>query len=292
MRYIILPFLLLLNMHCFSQGIYAGLSTNSDYHFSFNSPFELVQADTNSTNMIELDLNNDGLKDIRISSTYYESYQWGQEKKIVLQSLNNTEIAITQNDSCYSIAIEQPTQYAFHIQPIHELSYYDLIDSNLNWIDTIATLSYDTWDVNYYPISAPISCNYESSLLIDTGYIAVRLLVEMDTVYSWLQLSMVDVNSCFIHGFASTQQELKLLNSKKENSLIIFPNPADTQMQISSEEQIQSIELKNYLGQTVKHFHIASDYASLNIQEYPPGFYILNIKRVDGGVTKRNFIIN
>lgn len=291
MKKLILLILLITSQSILAQGVYAGLNTNSDYHFSFNPPYELEPADTNSTNFIELDLNNDNINDIKISAYYFEGYQLAQEKRLTIENINNSQIAIGGSDTCYTFhdPPEYISEYAFHIDPAHKLEYLDVIDDILTWTDSVVTLSYNLWYMNYWPLSTPIYCNYQSGLLVDTGYIAVRLIEETDTIYSWIQLSDVDVNSCTIYSYACKTQPLNLIEQSPQ--LNLYPNPAKNQITLHSETQLHSVELINLLGKQIGKHQIDSNKCTIPVQNYPHGLYILNVIYSSGVTLNRKMII-
>jgi DNA-binding beta-propeller fold protein YncE len=70
----------------------------------------------------------------------------------------------------------------------------------------------------------------------------------------------------------------------EQNKFVVFPNPSnDGQIYVanSQNQTLETISIKNQLGQTVKEWQLnqASSLVPINIQELPAGIYILQISQ-------------
>ena len=74
-------------------------------------------------------------------------------------------------------------------------------------------------------------------------------------------------------------------NTSLENSIGVYPNPADTMLQITNTENhtIKSVTLFNILGKSV----LSTTSKTIDISTYPTGIYLIKITTEKGAVTKK-----
>ncbi|MDD2191908.1 MAG: T9SS type A sorting domain-containing protein [Bacteroidales bacterium] len=99
------------------------------------------------------------------------------------------------------------------------------------------------------------------------------------------------------HNYSSTVEDcitpLVGLNEIKleDNSIVLYPNPANNQVNISSENIINSIEVFNSLGQSVYKSNIKSREKIIDINSLSKGVYIIGVN-TDKGYIKKKLIKN
>ncbi len=119
----------------FGQGIYSGIWDDNCYHFDFDPDTIIYQPENNETNTLEIDLNGDGTNDFEFSTYYRYGAQWYWESRIMIEGLNQNQIAFSHLDSCMSADLTPIFVYTTYAP--QDLFYNELIDNNLNWTDSI-----------------------------------------------------------------------------------------------------------------------------------------------------------
>ncbi|MDY0054638.1 MAG: T9SS type A sorting domain-containing protein, partial [Bacteroidales bacterium] len=77
----------------------------------------------------------------------------------------------------------------------------------------------------------------------------------------------------------------------EDNSITIYPNPSNSEVNISSENIINSIEIFNSLGQRVYQSVVNSNTKTIDISSFVNGVYILGVI-TDNGVIRKKIIKN
>ena len=120
-----------------------------------------------------IDLNGDGINDIKLTAIYENGDQWYQRFYCKITPLNNNMVAISQFDSCFNYLT--PSVFQFLTPMAKSFSYNDSINKNSIWIDSTAYLAYYDDDANYIDCS-----NY--SFTTNTEYVGVKILIPTDTL--------------------------------------------------------------------------------------------------------------
>ncbi len=80
---------------------------------------------------------------------------------------------------------------------------------------------------------------------------------------------------------------LGLNNRLKNNTLIVFPNPASTKLTINSSNEITSARIYDITGRILTQFSIKSNSSTINVSQFNSGTYFLEIVTEKGkGVEK------
>jgi len=95
------------------------------------------------------------------------------------------------------------------------------------------------------------------------------------------------------YGIEDCYSPLLGLNDIKtyDNDVLIYPNPAKSEINISSESIINSIEIYNPLGQNVFQTKVNSKSKSIDINSLSKGIYIIGVN-TDKGYIKKKLIKN
>ena len=87
------------------------------------------------------------------------------------------------------------------------------------------------------------------------------------------------------------EQITLFVNSLPESSEIknlqLFPNPVNTEIKISAEEQLSQIELFNAQGLFLKSMSNAGFETTINTEDLPSGIYLVKIKSQYGSATRK-----
>ncbi|SMC32476.1 T9SS type A sorting domain-containing protein [Moheibacter sediminis] len=75
-------------------------------------------------------------------------------------------------------------------------------------------------------------------------------------------------------------------NNSNFNSIKIYPNPAESQLNIESKEIIKSVEIFNLSGQKIG----STKQNMVNVSSLPKGTYIIKVSTVNGNVNTQKFI--
>ncbi len=92
--------------------------------------------------------------------------------------------------------------------------------------------------------------------------------------------------------FENLAIEVAVQNPEKESALQIFPNPASKQITIDLEGQYDNIHLSiiNELGMEVKQQVLSNGQRTLNIEDLPTGFYMVELKTEKEQMVKKLII--
>ena len=83
--------------------------------------------------------------------------------------------------------------------------------------------------------------------------------------------------------------ELSVLDQHAdEASILMYPNPANSELYIESTEGMQEIQLVNALGQEIRHENIGgAQQHVLNVDQLNSGFYLVQVLTPHGVITKK-----
>ncbi len=94
---------------------------------------------------------------------------------------------------------------------------------------------------------------------------------------------MMDAGSAYI--FTNPNLGINDQNFLK-NSIKLYPNPTEDQLNIISEEKIQSVEVFNTSGQKI----VSTKQNVINVSLFPKGTYIVKVSTVSGKINTQKFI--
>ena len=99
-----------------------------------------------------------------------------------------------------------------------------------------------------------------------------------------LQYMADDISSCSNPYLSLEDMEIN------DNSITIYPNPARSEINISSERIINSIEIYNPLGQKVYQTMVNNKSKNIDINSFSKGIYIIGVN-TDKGYIKKKLIV-
>ncbi|MGD0711907.1 MAG: T9SS type A sorting domain-containing protein [Bacteroidales bacterium] len=75
------------------------------------------------------------------------------------------------------------------------------------------------------------------------------------------------------------------------NIISIYPNPSTDIINVTSDQNIETVKIINTIGQTVFESNIGSGYTQINTSEYKAGIYFIQVKNKVGIITKQLNVI-
>jgi hypothetical protein len=89
----------------------------------------------------------------------------------------------------------------------------------------------------------------------------------------------------------STVQQI---NTKPQTpNIAVFPNPATTTINITSQQNIQQIKLINQLGQTLQQFiNLNAKHQKINVEQFSKGVYIIQITTSNGEIKTQKIVLH
>jgi hypothetical protein len=92
-------------------------------------------------------------------------------------------------------------------------------------------------------------------------------------------------SSCDPYGNTNASLQAATVNLKSEISL--YPNPAYTQITITSATNIHEVTITNLIGQQVLSQVYDMERAEINVSALPPGVYVVRVRDGEGNVFVR-----
>jgi PKD repeat protein len=77
------------------------------------------------------------------------------------------------------------------------------------------------------------------------------------------------------------------INENADNGIKLFPNPATNVVNLTSESQMMSIHVFNYIGQIVLEMQVNGNSCQMNTSDFKSGIYSVRIETEDGFVLKQ-----
>nr|MBA3683567.1 T9SS type A sorting domain-containing protein [Bacteroidota bacterium] len=193
----------------------------------------------------------------------------------------NTNIASNLTTGTYTCFINNvcatDTSQIFNIvQPTASLTSIVISTSTLLCVGETATLTLNTnGGVSPYSYLWSVSGNTTSGIVVSP------------TITTTYTITTTDINNCV--STATTIQNVDACVGIEEindikNEMLIYPNPNNGRFYISEFENNigKDVEIFNCLGQLVKRVQIESTVQQINFNNYPAGFYFVQIS--DGGI--------
>jgi len=284
--FIIIALFLVFIIQSFAQDINSGVwNSDCNYH-NYIDNVVVKPLGNNLMDSLLVDLNADGILDIRITAYGSETSQWGMKSGVSMEGINQCQIAFLREDTCFSDDIIPEFVFTKYIGK--ELGYNELIDSALLWTDTTVALNYGD-----YSIFSNYNCSYYSQIGNDTGYVAARIIESTDTLYAWIKISNVGALSCVIYSYACTNKTSSIKNVNKESSISIYPNPTNGNISIvnNNANKIKAIRIYDCVGKLQFDKSASESELSIDLSHLSNGMYFVNIESMDEKITIEKLII-
>lgn len=118
----------------------------------------------------------------------------------------------------------------------------------------------------------------------DQDYSVSDVLVDNISQGSISSCSFFDVQSDHTIHVSFT---LGIVENNLQNSIVIFPNPANDLLNIKLSEYFESIEITNIIGQVLYSNKVTDSFMQINISSFSSGFYFIRLKGKEKTATKQ-----
>ncbi len=155
---------------------------------------------------------------------------------------------------------------------VHNSGWYINVNSQQLDGETNTEISADTTITHHYCIEEGNTVTFNSS-----GLLSYQITNCGDIVTPYVS----NPNNA---GFITACSNIGL--EDLEQHITLYPNPVTSNVQISTPEPINSIEVYNSLGQQVKTIKSYQSGQNINLEHFPKGIYHLNLKYTSGSINK------
>lgn len=236
-----------------SNFIIAGVQNTTDYYHDVVPDTTFAGMYYSSVNYF-VDMDNDGIKDIKFSSSYGSNpggfFGFGG---VTVDILTGAILEDAANPGYTTI-----------------LNLNDTIKNSPNWVsDTTIDLSY------YYWTQCPPMCppeNIQINTSEENKYIGYRMITPDDTLYGWIKFD--------VYSYTMTVKEWAL-NISYTNSngieISVYPNPAINAITIKAPKE-SIIEIHNTAGQLIRTLVTTSNKTNLDVFDLRCGLYLVKVK--------------
>ncbi len=114
-------------------------------------------------------------------------------------------------------------------------------------------------------------------------------LSKVKQVGFWLVNGNFYMDNLFFYK-GSYETQTAVFDITEEKIVSIYPNPVQDRLQISSEQIISQVIIRNLVGQIVKNIDVNSNETSLDLSQISAGNYFITLKLIDGKFTTRKII--
>jgi hypothetical protein len=240
-----------------SNFILAGDTIGTEITFRNNLDW-ILEVNMMGPGHLPIDLNNDGFYDVDFNTQYFHNSPAWTQSYIWVTTLSGTVIAL--NDT------------------IAKARVFDLgekIDSNLQWYSGTTTLIFNE-DLLMPPFTV---WNSGAWLNVSKKYLAIRTIVNNDTVYGWVMLSGWAVG-LKIHSYAIQKVDTSAISEFQEtNTISTFPNPIKDQLNIVLSEMKNECEISisDLTGKVLLKQHITDKISNVDFSNLVKGIYFLKL---------------
>jgi hypothetical protein len=273
-----------------SQSIVAGMHGISDYYYDYNpdtvlycySPFG------ECTNLeLPIDINNDGQLDFTIREHLTEGAMGFDFDYIDLITSNNCQVSTTVDSCLYYQDTSSIPHYS--VQTVaNAFLEGDTINSLFIWTQGQCDLLSNTYVAGMY------DCHASSSS--DPDFIVgIRLVTKSDTLYGWIRLKNVILNSYSanfaVQEYACNKQIIGLQEFTNASVFKVYPNPSRGFLTIErSPSAKQSLAvLSDMKGQELLRQVISETKTQADISSLSGGIYFIKI--IDGNCVQVRKIV-
>lgn len=218
-------------------------------------------------------------------SRFNEGYSIAADRWLVLPQchINNTSYPVYLQwnaASCFQSNVP-PAQYE---------SYEVLVSNKSNAIADFTKLH----QIESEKVLSPNEPVYPYNRSIDLSaykgkdiYIAYRLTTNSATSRGMFILDNIKIlGSAYVIVDSSSIEETKV-----DNSIKVFPNPANDKINFLSENVIQKIEIYNMMGQKVYVGEPIENNYTINVSEYKNGLFLVKVKTSKGDIIRKINIV-
>jgi hypothetical protein len=244
-----------------AQSIVAGEGDCTQFSMTYSPPLVIYEYITNGPQH-DFDINGDGVPDLTAGS---EGYNGGNYSQSIcsIKPLGQNEIAWGRNDSTYQYCNGNPPVNTGYTRAVPNIFLHnDVIDANQVW-------QKNELYFKYYDRSFSCSSSIAGLDIMGAKIIGIRIITATDTLYGWIQFSVINSNFMSISGFAS--------EAKLDNQISIRPNPfvGDLTVKLKQSTLNTPWYLYDQFGRTVMNGVFENINNTLESSELAAGIYFL-----------------
>jgi len=215
-----------------------------------------IDPDVIINGIYNLDLNNDGTIDFKLSKHWYGSGHIEDAESYIVP-YNNNKVAVISAGSLYPDTMMETS----------------MINQDLFWNDTSCIIRI------YYMNLMPPSNSYSYGIWGDEVDRYIGLYLNDGGFYGWIHLN-TDRYSMTLLDYAWYDPSVSVQNIDFESKYSITPNPTSNILNIYSPDnsQIVSISIYDIFGKTHRDIKASSESIQIDISDLPQGIYFLKVK--------------
>jgi hypothetical protein len=229
--------------------------------------------------LYSIDINSDGINDIRLSSTLSISPSHTTAYVMVVTLNANTRLSFGSRDSTYN-------GYLHYYMTRDILKKYNLNDSIFSNNFIPLTYGYLGYYYSYVGTTAI------SSQWINAGdkYFGVKYEDNNGIAYGWVKVNCQGSNNVLILEHSLGNQIIGLENKEIKTNIQIYPNPATDELTIELpiEIDIKEIKLIDICGKEYPlSFFVEGNGYKIRLTNFTAGLYFVELKTASGFVRKK-----
>jgi hypothetical protein len=253
--------------------------TSSNYITYNNIKDTIVPFIVKGSFSIDLDINYDGINDIRFYRAHSSSPSFSQIN-LEAHSLDSIQFirTIANLNNCDTLMIG------------------DTIHSTSNWNNNY---NYGNF---YYSFSGPPppwgSGNTHSGICSKNNtYIGFRKINTNDTIYGWFLLDFQGTYNVKSYAINKRLNIIGINELKYNSQFDIYPNPSNSKITIDVSnmvftEENKYLSLKNALGQVVLKASFNSKQSEIDVSNFSNGIYFIEISLSNNLILNKKIVIN
>ena len=149
-----------------------------------------------------------------------------------------------------------------------------------------------SWDAP--TMSNPLGYNvYVNNVLVaeNTTELSYTFTGELGAFYTVGVVALYDEDMTSIKMLASLENTWSV--GEYETSVCkVYPNPANSQVRIEAENDIENVMIYNVIGSLVEVVNANSKSVNVDLSQYSNGIYFFNIRQNDGTVSNQRVVVN
>jgi len=265
------------NLYSQENYIVAGYHDSTTTYFDINSD-TLIQVGDDSSEALNIDLDNDGVVDFIIAASSYSALG-SSSSSITFSPKNENGCVLGRVDTVYGYQGPRVREVA----GIQDLG--DTLNGVLNFTGSFKYVTLNSYQEGYH---------FYITDWIDIGekYLAFEFISNDTTYYGWIRIEVTGIRSVYVKDYAFNKRSYSGVNNTYvENLVSVFPNPANDFINIkTNNNELSKVTIVDISGKVLKAVSFNNS-IKLEIKEFNQGIYFLEVETNNKVVTKR-IVIN
>ena len=252
-------------------------------------PDTLLNPQPNDTEAYFIDINQDGINDIKIEAGFWlHSQQQGDY-------VNDIKISSLDSFTSFSFGKIDSLYFTNSVCNANHQLYTTTVLKVYNTGDTILNGNYiSSGYLAYYSAFGQCGFYFGSAEWQNKGdvFFGVKYQTASDTSFGWVKVNVTGYSTVLIEEF-SLGSPLSGVNSLADisNSISIYPNPSLGIFTLSSSKKILSIEISDVLGNIIFKSVIKNLQPEINISSQSKGIYFVKVTDDKGNFGVKKIIL-